>query len=275
MKLKLNLFKTLTIPTILLPIVAIASCGRDKTIKHVYTTKDEKTFTFKKDNLINSKNNQISDELKKQISIFNQNVEKVIKKYKGKTGEVIQPLIYDFSESKITSFPKQVFKIFKNPEGIVKLPIELKLNNNQLHSFNFAELPINIIRVDLSYNKLSGKIPLKDIKKDYQGIYINLKNNNYTAYDKNYLKTLGDPNSGIALVKDDQSWMNMYKPYKIFGFALFPGVDNFDETQHSLMFPRIVSKKISLSTWESVALIKYIYNMDYTRLLLSGNRIKW
>ncbi|NQZ29383.1 MAG: hypothetical protein HRT98_03255 [Mycoplasmatales bacterium] len=280
MKLKLNSLKILTMTTALLPIVAVVSCGRDETVKRgedleYHITKEVKTFTFKKGNLLNSKNNQISDELKKKISSFNQDIEKELKKYKGKPGEVFQPLVYDFSKSGLTSFPNQIFKVFKTQEGIVKFPIELKLNNNWLTSFNFADLPINVVKVDLSHNKLSGKVPLKDIKQDYQGIYINLENNNYTTYDKNYLKTLKNSNSGIALIKDNQSWMNMYKPWNAVGLALMPDMKNFNEAEHSLTFPNIAPKNTSLNGWESVALIKVVNDKKYTRVLLSNNKIKW
>ncbi|NQZ29211.1 MAG: hypothetical protein HRT98_02390 [Mycoplasmatales bacterium] len=276
-----NALKTLTIIPATLPIAIAASCGRTIVIKEkedpaIQKWMDEKSFAFSKGDLIDSQTKELSKSFLDKITKFHEEIEKdLLKEFKDKTeGEVIQPIIYDFSKSKLTSFPQKIFKLFKQDKGIFKFHIELKLNNNELTSFDFANLPKNVEKLDLSYNKFSGKVPLKEIGCTQQGVYINLNNNNYTTYDKEYLKNLKDFNHGITIVKDKKSLMYGYRPVNISDVVIKPNMTDSEKTKHSISFPKVFPNK-EMSEIELLTFINFTEIKSFTRVLLVDNKIKW
>ncbi|TCG12083.1 hypothetical protein [Mycoplasma todarodis] len=281
-KLIKNTLKTLTVAPIALPIVIAVSCGEDEQLKkdpedlEIHQGIADKKFVFSKGNLIDPKTKELSKSFLDDITKFHEGIEKGLEKFKGKEGKVWQKITYDFSGSKLTSFPWKVFNLFEQDRKIFEFPIKLILNNNELTSFDFKRLPRNIVKLDLSHNKLSGEAPLKDFKYKHQGIYVNLKHNNYTTYDKEYLKSLKDSDHGITVVKDDESIMNRYKLWdkNILGLIMEPRMKKYNEGKHSMSFPEIYSDKnmeISLSVAQAV----FASSSKYTRVILSDNKIKW
>ncbi len=278
-KLIKNTLKTLTVVPIALPIVIASSCGDDQSEKtgedlEIHQTMEEKTFVFPKGELIDAKTKQPSKSLLDAIAKFHGDVEKDLKKFKDKEGEIKQPITYDFSKRKLTVFPWEIFKLFEKERYIFKFPTKLKLNDNDLTTFNFIRLPMNIVKLDLSHNKLSGKVPLNELKYKNQGIYVNLNNNNYTTYDKGYLKSLKDYNHGITLVKDKESIMNRFKLWDLVDLIVDPNMRKFNESEHSISFPRLFADKKMEAPLSAVSII-LAGNRKYTRVLLSDNKIKW
>ncbi|CAM9130712.1 hypothetical protein [Mycoplasma todarodis] len=298
--------KILSVFAFVAPIAFVASCGEsntktdkqhkdiDKQHKDVYVTKDEQILKVGDTKILNSKGTDLSDELKTKVKLFNNKIKDILKIYKNRGGEVIQPLVYDFSNKNLNCLPIQVLKVFKRGYGIFKMPITLKLSHNNFKGFDFTRLPFsvekvhldhnkitsvnfwsvsrNIKELDLSFNEFTGKVPTEDMHHLRNGTIVDLRNNKFTQINSKHLNSLKYTSRRIALVKDNASAFNSAFPED----ALFKKDSKpFNETKAVLTFPNLFFKEEESTLLDNLIIVILITKLNYTRILLANNNINW